>query len=168
MIIFPLYALVVWFVLWRLPARWLRLLFIPVALVPVGVITSICIYSLPLPPHEPRPTWLFSMAYAYAGLLAAVGVLIAFVKPAPDHVCHACNYDLSGSELGICPECGAVAKCRNCRNALVHEDFGPCPHCKEPFPRYAPFSNAAHDDTPEPRDRAKLIGRYLEHTRGSA
>jgi len=169
-LLFPLYAVIVWWAVYKLPWTWLRLAFIPASLIPVFVFSTVCIYMIPLPDHEPRPVWLMYIVYAYGALLASVSLLITFVRPRADHLCHACGYDLSGTDLGICPECGAVARCRNCRHPLVHEDFGPCPHCAEPFPRFAPVSKVrTDDDDPRPaKDRGALIKRYFEHHHPSA
>jgi hypothetical protein len=167
-IIFPLYALVVWWVTWWLPARWMRVAFVVGAVAIELVVSKLLILHVPRPDLEPDPIWLMGPAWGYGLLLLGVGLLIAFVKPRPDHLCHACGYDLSGNELGVCPECGAVARCRACKEPLVHDDFGPCPACREPFPRFAPFSNAKEEEARAPRDTGKLIEKYVEHTRETA
>ncbi|MEM1423348.1 MAG: hypothetical protein AAGH64_05020 [Planctomycetota bacterium] len=166
MIVFPLYAVLAWWITWMLPARWMRLAFIPIVVAVEMIIATILIYRFPRPADEPPPLWLLNPAWGYGALLAAGCLLITFAKPRPDHLCHACGYDLSGNEFGICPECGAVARCRNCKQLLVHDDFGPCPNCKEPFPRFAPVSKVKDDDERAPRehrDTSKLIKKYVEH-----
>ena len=169
MIIFPLYAVIVWWITWVLPARWMRLPFLPLAVALEMVIAAYLLYRFPRPTGEPPPIWLHHPAWAYGALLAAGCLLITFANPKPDHLCHSCGYDMTGNELGICPECGTVMRCRACGHELVHKDFGPCRNCREPFPRYAPVSKVkGEDDTPrEARDTDKLIKKYVEHTRAN-
>ncbi len=169
MIVFPLYAILVWWITWKLPARWMRLLFIPAAVGLEMLVASYLIYRFPRPDIEPPPIWLMSPAWGYGGLLASVCLLITFAKPHEDHLCHACGYDLAGNELGVCPECGTVARCRNCRHPLVQHDFGDCPHCKEPFPRFLPVSTLTENTAPRPaRDSGKLIEKYISHIHENA
>ncbi len=170
MVIFPLYAITVWLIIWRLPTRWMRALATVLAVLPVWVVSNICVYYLPLPPKEPRPEWLLILTFGYAGLILLVGGMMSFITRRRDEECHKCGYDMSGNELGVCPECGTPVRCRVCHHMLVHEDFGPCHNCGEPFPRFAPIERVPEAPTAArtQTDQREAIERYTQTQRERA
>lgn len=167
MVIFPLYAIAVWIGIWFLPRRWMRAIATVLAVFPVWVVSSLCVYYLPLPAHEPRPEWLLILTFAYSGLILLVGGMMSFIPRRRDEECHKCGYDLTGNELGVCPECGTVVRCRVCYHMLVADDFGPCTHCGEPFPRFAPIERVPDTDPPvrTPANKALAVERYIKTQR---
>ncbi len=53
------------------------------------------------------PTMFHLLAYAYCGVVTAVGLMIVCqARVSFAGRCHRCAYDLRGNESGICPECG--------------------------------------------------------------
>jgi hypothetical protein len=118
-LLFVGYALAVWV----LAARWRRSApaFLVVA---VGVAGLMLLNWL----HYKLNDWtegdiylpvLQSIMYPYTGLVAAVGLFIAFIPSRESYECHECGYDLRGRVEGntICPECGFDSAVRTPRSS---------------------------------------------------
>ncbi len=116
MIIFSIYALVIWWAAYHGRRTWR------------GFAAALGGGSFVLPAIDPlvyvawllageRPTWLFVFFYAYAGVLVLVGLMLA-VLPRRDevHPCDACGYELAGIDARVCPECGGRLS-RSAQNA---------------------------------------------------
>ncbi len=162
MILLPLYAAIVWITLYMLRQRWLQAFVMLASLAPVSLVSHVCVWHISLPPGEPRPVWLYFVSAAYAGLLLIVGLTIVIAKPRAHHLCHKCAYDLSGSEIGICPECGTPVRCRRCHHELTSDTFEPCRHCGEPFPSFEPVTLTRDDPEDVHLDAHERIRRFVQ------
>jgi len=106
MIIFSLYALLVWCGAYHWRRSWRGFcaafggaVFVLPAIDPL-------VYVAWLLAGE-RPTWLFAFFYAYAGALVLVGLMLASLPRREEvHPCDSCGYELAGIDVRVCPECG--------------------------------------------------------------
>jgi len=106
MIVFTLYALLVWSAAFAGRRSWR------------GFAAALGGAALVLPAADPlvyvlwwalgeKPIWLFPFFYGYAGALALAGTMLACL-PRRDELrpCENCGYELAGIRAGVCPECG--------------------------------------------------------------
>jgi len=110
--LFPLYGVLVWWLVFRGRRRWSGLGWLVAG---ESVIVALAIF------HVHLGRWgdiqiqsLQLLLYSYAGLLALVGLFL-FVQPRiyavrGRRLCRACGYDLVGmlEEAPVCPECGTT------------------------------------------------------------
>lgn len=110
MIVFTLYALLVWAAAFHGRRTWR------------GYAVALGGAAVVLPAIDPlvyvvwwalgeRPTWLFPFFYGYAGVIALAGVMLASVARRDEkHPCASCGYELAGISAGLCPECGQAIR----------------------------------------------------------
>jgi RNA polymerase subunit RPABC4/transcription elongation factor Spt4 len=164
-IVLPVYAVFIWIVIAAFRRRWQAFAILGVSAFPVLLLTHLCIQFIPLRAGEPRPSWLYAFSGAYAMLILIIGLVIAVqhsARTAQD--CHACGYDLSGTDSRICPECGVAVRCRKCHRSLTQTDRR-CPVCRTPVLEFA--SRPARTDLPEFRreEPSVLARRYATRLR---
>lgn len=165
MIVLPVYAVFIWIVIAYFRRRWQAFAILTLSVLPVMGITDLCVRFIPLPPGEPRPLWLYAISASYAVLIIVIGLVIALQHHARQHHhCHACGYDLTGSNARQCPECGAAARCLKCHRTL-HDADRRCPVCAT----LAPVYEAQARETALPRhpreDASVLAARYARRLR---
>lgn len=142
MVLFPLYAILVWSFSWRFRRSWIAF-----AAVAVGVLGVVLVGMLHRLSGVIFPTLvnarLFSMLLGVEGAcILVVGFYIALLpRQRIDLPCRRCGYELSGLDEPnpVCPECGlphAVRRvkpkpCRGCGAVLfvARGDNPSCAHC---------------------------------------
>lgn len=173
MMLFPAYALVVWYFAMKWRRMWRG--FAAVALGTLGVHFVAMLYmKIGLLFGMSRVESMLLLLYPFAGMVAVVGLYLALLPRVAHEACRQCGYSLHGLEergrdgLIVCPECGcrhAVAQpsdpnCTQCGHAVRPHgrDDWLCTGCgvhhiervvvySKPPP--APVGRVAHD-TPEP------------------
>ncbi len=126
MVLFSIYAVIVWFAAARYRRQWGSF-----ASVAAGLAGLILIALL----HIQLSRWtngriflpvLQAMLYPYIGLVALVGLYLSCLPRAmAATACRACEYDLTGlaADRVVCPECGREASARELA-AIAREAFG--------------------------------------------
>jgi hypothetical protein len=142
MVLFPAYAVLVWYFAFRWRRTWIGWASVLVGVGAVGLIAVLhrTINGL-LAGALDGPMFPMMLA-AEAGFVFLVGAFIVMLPiDAPDLPCRRCHYDLSGleAENPTCPECGMPhaaikVKKRHCRvcNAeffVTRQENPPCPKC---------------------------------------
>lgn len=108
MLIFPIFAVIVWALTMRWRRRWPAFVIVTVAVGTLLLLTRLLVAYEYLLPRETR--LVHELLWPYIGLLALVGYYIACLPRRPgEHACPTCHYDLRGlNPRGLsCPECGA-------------------------------------------------------------
>lgn len=138
MLLFPLYAVVIWLLAakWRRTWKGFAAVLIGTAILLVIEYTLYRIGSLPLTMVQPKQA--LGLLVPFTVLVFGMGLFIACQRPpAPSPIhCAMCHYDLTGlNPVGLkCPECGAtwrgvgsgyVSKGVRCRGPYKHEKSGP-------------------------------------------
>jgi len=133
-ILFPIYAISIWFSIAAMRRSWIGLAIAMVSAFPVLAMSYVCIQFIPLKPGEPRPEWLYFVSGAYAIVVAGIGLSIALSgRGRLPTDCHACGYDLRGVGTNICPECGTSRRCTACHAPLPCGPAGRCARCRLPY-----------------------------------
>ncbi len=112
MVLFSIYAVIVWFAAARYRRQWGS--FASVAAGTAGLIL-VALFHIQLSRWTHGRIYLPTLQavlYPYIGLVAIVGVYLSCLPRAiPETACRACEYDLRGlsAERVVCPECGREA-----------------------------------------------------------
>lgn len=122
MMLFPAYALVVWYFAMKWRRMWRG--FAAVALGTLGVhFVAMAYMKIGLILGMSRVESMLLLLYPFAAIVAVVGLYLALLPRAAHEACRQCGYSLHGLEerardgLIICPECGcrhAIAQDANC------------------------------------------------------
>lgn len=168
MIVLPAYAVVIWIVIAMFRRRWQAFAILALSVIPVLLLTHLCVQYMPLRAGEPRPAWLYAISTMYGILIVLIGLVIAVQgSPRTARDCHACGYDLSGTTSRTCPECGSTLRCRKC-HAQPGPDDPECPICGNELPDLSP----RHRATPlpnRPREAPSVLARrYVSRLVASA
>lgn len=122
MILFVIYAAVIWLMAFLIRPRWLAVISMVLGVVPLFLLTAGISVTISDHAFNVRG-WVESLGM-FGGLLHVVsgaftlvillgGMVIALQRPRPGaHQCQWCLYDMSGSETDVCPECGRVDRVR--------------------------------------------------------
>ncbi len=106
MIIFSIYALLIWWGAYTGRRTWRGFSVAIAGAVVVLPAIDPLVYLAWMMMGE-RPNWLFIFFYAYSAVIALAGVFLATMPRADaNRPCHKCGYDLHGIDAGVCPECG--------------------------------------------------------------
>ena len=106
MIFVTIYAVGIWVVAWRWRRRWQGFAAIVAGTPPIFLSAQLDIWLVNELFHE-DVHWLLMMAFAFAGVIVFIGLLLAVQPRAhPAHACQECGYDLRGLASTLCPECG--------------------------------------------------------------
>lgn len=106
MILFVIYAAVVWSGAYFLRRKLLGIVIALLSPVPVAIGTWML--AVWLRQTQSTPTHILVVfPIAYGAVITAGAWFAALAKRLPRHPCLRCGYDLQGNLSGICPECGA-------------------------------------------------------------
>lgn len=106
MILFVIYAAVVWSGAYFLRRRPLGVMIAILSPVPVAIGTWMLVVWLRQTQSTPTHI-LVVFPGVYGAVITAGAWLAALARRLPRHPCLRCGYDLEGNLSGLCPECGA-------------------------------------------------------------
>lgn len=127
MIVFPLYAVLIWALTWRFRRSWLGYVTVVAGVVGVAILAGLHHYTELVFPVTVSGPLIPMMLAVEAGFVLVVGVYIASLPlERVERPCRGCRYELAGLEEAnpTCPECGMAhaahkVKARACRRCGV-------------------------------------------------
>ncbi len=109
MILFVLYALLIWFGTSKFRRRWPAFAILAAGVGLVLILHRVFLDLIVSPGPGMMPAWIYVAIWPYAGLILLVGLIFALSGPLPQREgCRRCGYDLTGLTHRRCPECGYV------------------------------------------------------------
>lgn len=153
MLLFPFYAVLIWYYAGKYRRSWKGGVVVLLGFLGFAALELLLIWAGLLGIAGLEPWDIVRLLIPAAIVVTAVAIFIVCLpRPAPGHVhCAACHYDLSGLEPHdlLCPECGAPwavpSHCPTCRLPLAGLPPGQlrCPSCGDeviphPEPRLLP------------------------------
>lgn len=127
MMLFPAYALVVWFFAMKWRRMWRGFAAVAVGTLGVHFVATLYI-KIGLMLGMSRVESMLLLLYPFAAIVAVVGLYLAMLPRVAHEACRRCGYSLHGLEersndsIIVCPECG-------CRHAMVAKDETNCSQC---------------------------------------
>lgn len=142
MILFPVYAVLVWAMAWRWRRSWLGYAAVLMGLLGTGLLGLLFRFSVMVFPTDLEgPLFPLLLATEAATVLVVGAFIVCLPRHRVDRPCRGCHYELSGleDENPTCPECGMahaakkvrLRHCRRCAQGMFvgRGENPPCVGC---------------------------------------